>query len=222
MSPTADPSADLQRTLAGCSAAHRALEADLVGLTDSNMRQPSLLAGWTVGHVLTHIARNGESFVRLIEAAREGGGGAQYPGGREQRNNDIEAGASRGAVAIIDDVIATNAAFDEAAASLPETAWGVDVAFMVGNGSARDIAWRRLREVAVHHIDLGLATTWREWPLEYVRPELQRMTMLWASRRPMGLTTLPDAALRADDHLRLAWLLGRAEIDGLEAAGVMA
>ena len=222
MSATADHFADLQRTLAGCATAHRALEADLVGLTDSNMRQPSLLAGWTVGHVLTHIARNGESFVRLIEAAREGGGGAQYPGGREQRNSDIEAGASRGAVAIIDDVIATNAAFDDAAALLPEAAWGVDVAFMVGNGSARDIAWRRLREVAVHHIDLGLATTWRDWPLEYVRPELQRMTMLWSSRRPMGLTTLPDAALRANDHLRLAWLLGRAEIDGLDAAGVMA
>jgi maleylpyruvate isomerase len=222
MSATAHQLVDLQRNLRSCAQAQKALEADLDGLTDDDMRQPSLLADWTVGHVLTHIARNGESFVRLIQAARAGGGGAQYPGGRDQRNSDIAEGASRSAAVIVDDVIATNRAFDEAAAAVEPEAWGHEVAFMVGNGIAFDIAWRRLREVAVHHIDLGLATTWRDWPLDYVRPELQRMTMLWASRRPMGLTTLPDAALRADDHLRLAWLLGRAEIDGLDAAGVMA
>ena len=41
------------------------------------------------------------------------------------------------------------------------------------------------------------------------------MEMRWNARRPMGLTGLPDAALRAPPHVRLAWLLGRTTIDGL-------
>ncbi len=54
----------------------------------------------------------------------------------------------------------------------------------------------------------------------YVAEDLRRMTMLWASRRPMGMTVMPDAAMRAGDRLRLAWLLGRAEIAGVGPAGV--
>jgi hypothetical protein len=54
-----------------------------------------------------------------------------------------------------------------------------------------------------------------------VRIDLPRLTMLWASRRPMGLTTLPPEALAATPQARLAWLLGRASIDGLGPAGVL-
>jgi hypothetical protein len=41
---------------------------------------------------------------------------------------------------------------------------------------------------------------------------------MWAARRPMGLTTLPEAALHRPPHERLAWLLGRAELDDLPPA----
>ena len=47
-----------------------------------------------------------------------------------------------------------------------------------------------------------------------------RMEMRWNARRPMGLTGLPDEALRAPPPVRLAWLLGRTTIEGLEPAGV--
>jgi len=46
------------------------------------------------------------------------------------------------------------------------------------------------------------------------------MTMLWASRKPMGLTTLPPVAAALPDHERLAWLLGRTAVDGLDPAGI--
>jgi hypothetical protein len=45
--------------------------------------------------------------------------------------------------------------------------------------------------------------------------------MLWNSRQSMGLTGLPAPALAVDEHLRLAWLLGRADIEGLGPAGLM-
>ena len=66
----------------------------------------------------------------------------------------------------------------------------------------------------------SLAYTHRDWPGDYVRIDLQRATMLWASRRPMGLTALPASSLALDDRDRLAWLLGRVEVAGLDPAGI--
>jgi hypothetical protein len=75
--------------------------------------------------------------------------------------------------------------------------------------------------VTVHRSDLGLGSTPADWPNTYVRIDLPRLTMLWASRRAMGRTTLPPEALAATPQARLAWLLGRASIDGLGPAGVL-
>jgi len=61
---------------------------------------------------------------------------------------------------------------------------------------------------------------WEQWPTEYVRRELARSTMLWNSRRPMGMTGLPARAMTVSEARRVAWLLGRADIDGLDPAGL--
>jgi len=47
------------------------------------------------------------------------------------------------------------------------------------------------------------------------------MTNQWAARRAMGMTSLPPDALRVPDAQRLAWLLGRVDIDGLDPADAM-
>ena len=93
---------------------------------------------------------------------------------------------------------------------------------MFGAVSVDDLPFRRWREAVVHLADLGLhAAAWHDWPTEYVRLELSQMAMLWSSRKPMGLTTLPAHRGRAvDDHERLAWLMGRTEVAGLEPAGI--
>ena len=83
------------------------------------------------------------------------------------------------------------------------------------------IVFMRWREVEVHRHDLGLGYEPDDWPDEYVRVELNELTMRWNARRPMGLTGLPPEALAASEPQRLAWLLGRAEIAGLDAAGVL-
>ena len=96
------------RDVQGAAAAHARLVADLATLTDEQAAQPSLLPGWSVAHVLTHIARNADSHVLMLEAAIRGEVGAQYPGGVDQRNADIEAGAGRPAAALLADVVASN------------------------------------------------------------------------------------------------------------------
>jgi hypothetical protein len=76
--------------------------------------------------------------------------------------------------------------------------------------------------VVIHLADTGLGYTWHDWPADYLRAELRRMTMLWDSRQPMGLTGLPALALAVPEPQRVAWLVGRATIDGLEPSGLMA
>ncbi len=73
------------------------LLATIAPLDDATMARPSLLAGWTVAHLLTHLARNADSHVRRTEAAIAGVVVDQYPGGLAERAADIEAGAGRSA-----------------------------------------------------------------------------------------------------------------------------
>ena len=74
----------------------------------------------------------------------------------------------------------------------------------------------RWREVEVHSSDLGDKFSATDWNPTYVRYDLPRMTMLQTSRKPMGMTSLPEIALRLAETQRLAWLLGRLTPDGLE------
>lgn len=72
--------------------------------TDADVRAPSMLPGWTRGHVLTHIARNADSIARTLSGALRGEIVARYPHGPDGRNADIEAGAGRGVTELIADV----------------------------------------------------------------------------------------------------------------------
>ena len=207
--------------LEGMRAAHAAL-GDVIGrLDDAAVRQPSLLDHWSVGHVLTHVARNAEALTAVVQGAAVGEVRAMYPGGATQRNGDIEAGASRSAAAIIVDVRASSAALEAALAGLDDAGWAGHGTAPFGALPVDDVPHRRWREVEVHLTDLGVGPTWRDWSAAFVRSELRLMTMLWNSRLSMGMTGLPEAAFSVDDHHRLAWLLGRATIDGLEPAGLM-
>src|SRR5208282_6678876 len=92
------------KAIAGCTQSHRELLRTIVDLTDPQARAPSLLPDWTVGHVLTHIARNADSVVRRLEGARRGEVVDQYPGGLKGRAADIEDGAARPATELVADV----------------------------------------------------------------------------------------------------------------------
>lgn len=212
---------DLDRNLAGATRAHAAVIAALQTLADADVARPSLLPGWTVGHVATHIARNADGHARMLTAAMRGEVAEMYPGGREQRTDDIEAGSGRSADVIATDVAASAAAVEQAWAAMSPEAWsGAGVTFF-GEVTMRDLVFIRWREVSVHHSDMGIGYTWEDWEDEYVRTELSWLTMQWASRKPMGLTTLPPEALAVSTHRRVAWLLGRVEIEGLEPAGIL-
>lgn len=112
-----------ERDIAGCAAAHATLNANLAGLTDADARRPSLLPGWTVGHVLTHIARNADSVTRRLEGAARGEIVDQYTGGYDGRAAEIDAGATRPAAALLADVHGTSAVLDALCAALDDDVW---------------------------------------------------------------------------------------------------
>ncbi len=195
---------DLGATISGGQAAHVRLFTTLDGLDAQAPRQPSRLPGWTVGHVLTHLARNADSHVRMLEGAGRGGALEQYAGGYEQRSSDIEAGAGRPMAVLDRDVRSSAARLEQAWATAPAQAWD-------GHGLARGSPWdcRRLplhrwREVELHHVDLGLGYEITDWPDDYVTREL-----------PEALAKLPQRLPDAQARQRLlAWLVGRADEPG--------
>src|SRR6266568_1849145 len=85
-------------------------------------REPSLLPGWTRGHVLTHIARNADGMVNLLHWARTGTQTPMYAS-PESRAADIEAGAGRPAAGLAADVRESAATLAAAAAAMPGDAW---------------------------------------------------------------------------------------------------
>lgn len=201
----------LEAELGSCIASHASLVEWLRAIDPVDAATPSSLPGWTLGHVLTHIARNADSHIHLLD------GHPQYPSAAD-RNADIEAGAGRTWHELVDDVASSAAALHERWAAPCD--WTATVTLLSGTRPAHLLPLLRQREVEVHRADLGLGYDFAGMPADYVRRDLRLMEMLWRARKPMGLTPLPEAALRLPPPTRLAWMMGRIEIDGLAPAGL--
>lgn len=190
----------------GCRVSHARLAATIERLTDEVALQSSLLPGWSVGHVLTHLARNADAMSSRIEAATRGEIIDQYAGGAEGRALEIEAGAGRPAKALILDVVGSSQRLNVTFASLPDDCWNRPVRSV--NGDEHPVALlplRRWREVEVHLVDLGLGLTPSDWPTELVDRVVPRL--------------VADLAARSDLRSLMAWTLGRGPAPTLEPWG---
>jgi maleylpyruvate isomerase len=208
------PAYDLERV----SEAESRLFGTVRALDDTAMRATSLLPDWSVGHLLTHLARNADSHVRRTEASVEGVMVDQYPGGPSERAAEIEAGAGRRAATIAEDVAVSSARMLEAWAGVPDRAWsGVT---RDASGLERPLAQlpgRRWFEVEVHLVDLGTGPTHRDWSDAFVAARLPQMRDGLGARLAEGATAPPAGTL--DERDELAWLYGRFVRTDLPALG---
>jgi len=201
----------LEAEIDGCIASQRALDAQLESVTVVDPSRPSRLPGWTVGHVLTHLARNADGHRDMLA------GRPQY---RDvaTRDAEIEAGAGRRWPSLVDDVQKSSALLADAwLSSLDEITetWSGSASMLSGTRPMAMLPLLRWREVEVHRVDLDLGYEAREIDRHYLRRDLRVCEMLWRARRPIGLTPLPPQVLATAPHERLFWFLGRTEIEGV-------
>ena len=167
-----DPPAHLDETAVATS---RYLEA-LTVLTDEDLRAPSLLPGWSRGHVVTHLARNADGLRNLLVWARTGVETPQYPSW-EQRNRDIDSGTDRPLTELLEDSRASAERFMDEVSRLEGDQWDVPVRTLSSTRSfpARDVLRSRRTEVEVHHVDLGAGYAPANWPEDFTRMLIGRV-----------------------------------------------
>jgi maleylpyruvate isomerase len=211
--------------------------ATAAALSDAQAREPSLLPGWSRGHVLTHIARNADGMVNLLHWARTGTPTPMYASA-ESRAADIEAGAGRPAAGLAADVRESAAALAAAAAAMPGDAWTAQVRALNGPPfSALGVLERRLAEVEIHHVDLAAGYSPADWPDDFLAEALPGVAesfagrddaprcLIWAEGAKDSFRLGPEQAgpppvsVRGEPADLLAWLLGRASGSTLTVAG---
>lgn len=205
----------LDADVAGCAQSHQALLAELDGLAradEVSVTQASLLPDWTVGHVLTHLARNADAMAGMIEGSCLGEERLMYPS-PEARNADIADGAPRPIAEQVDDIRRSVWRLEQAWATLDAAGWAGHGLAPFGRVPIVQLPARRWREVEVHRLDLGLGYTWEHWPADYVSADLQRRRTQWLAD---PANALPSDVASAVERQQLAWLLGRAS--GLASA----
>ena len=171
--------------------------------------------------MLTHVARNADAHTNLLTWARTGVETPAYPS-PEARVAGIEAGARRPLREQIEDIRAAHERFADAGAAMPAEAWTV---MLPGVGaSTATVPWMRLREVEVHHVDLGDRYTPADWSdafaLRLLREIVTGAGPDWPSmilrpygiEHPLTIGSAPNPPVVGGPTRSLAaWLAGRGD-----------
>lgn len=148
--------------------ANQRLVRNIDALDDAIFTTPSLLPDWTVGHVLAHLALNGEGLRDALNGVAGGVRTPMYPS-PEARDADIAELGSASASELRSRLMASTELYDREVADLPADKWEVMIERTPGQRSfsARSTVLMRLREVEIHHADLGVGYTAADWSPEF-------------------------------------------------------
>ncbi|MFJ8695268.1 maleylpyruvate isomerase family mycothiol-dependent enzyme [Streptomyces roseolilacinus] len=151
-------------------------------LDDTTAAEPSRLPGWTRGHLLAHLARNADALVNVLH------GRPMYTSA-EDRDADIERDARRPLAAHLDDLRASAARFRAEGDAPADWSRTVELRNGVTDQAAR-VPFRRLIEVELHHVDLGVGYELEDLPEEFTQREIDFLTERFAGHRDVPATTV--------------------------------
>ena len=171
--PATGPGARPDAQLGAVDAAFVQLLTTVDALSDAGVSGPSLLPGWSRGHVLIHVARSGEGDALTVEASCRDEIGDKYPGGAAQREADIEAGAQAPLAELRAQLVATQQRLVDAWAALPDDRWHAIARGPFGERTAADGVAARRREILVHLVDLDVGVTPADLPADYLRDDAE-------------------------------------------------
>jgi maleylpyruvate isomerase len=169
-------------------------------MADDQWDQPSLLPGWTRAHVVAHLTLNAEGLSGALEGVHERRPVPMYASDTARDTGIAELARARpselrdrflGSTTVIGEWI------EELADNLADTV--IDRTPGGRRFPAGDVGTMRVREVEIHHADLGLDYTAADWPDEFV-------VLLMDSRAGAEHDGAPFAAHAVD--LERTWQFG--------------
>ncbi|WP_165807174.1 maleylpyruvate isomerase family mycothiol-dependent enzyme [Nocardioides currus] len=190
-------------------------------LDDATYRQASLLPDWTVGHVIAHLALNGEGLAGALHGVATGVPTPMYAC-QEARDDDIATLGVAAPSELRSRLMASTELFDREVADLPDDKWETTIERTPGNRAfkARSTVLMRIREVEIHHADLGVGYTSADWSPAFCTLLLDSLR---AFSSPVPFRVLardlaqtweygegePTATVAGDAHALAWWLTGR-------------
>jgi maleylpyruvate isomerase len=193
--------------LALLSDATNRLLATAAKLDNAAVAEPSRLPGWSRGHVLAHLARNADALLNVLS------GRPMYESA-EARDGDIARDAPRPLDVQLADVRTTAETFARAADAPAD--WSRTVELRNGiTDSASRVPFRRLVEIELHHVDLGVGYELEDLPEEFTGREIEFL----ADRFTGNATVAPTTLTAADGR---QWSTGAADGDPVTVAGAAA
>jgi maleylpyruvate isomerase len=183
-----------------------------------------LLPGWSRGHVLSHLARNADAYRRVLDGAARGQRVPAYAS-RDERDADIDAGASRTIGEQLADLERSAALFSTTVASMPIGSWSAPTDWpAIDPRPASAMLDSRIREIAIHHVDLDAGYTAAHWPVPLARQILGSVAVRFDTLGMSPVTLSADdgavahtfgdgsgALISGPSHALAWWLIGRSD-----------
>ncbi|MGW1845296.1 maleylpyruvate isomerase family mycothiol-dependent enzyme [Streptomyces sp. NPDC001966] len=196
-------------------------------LDDTALSEPSRLPGWSRGHVVAHLCRNADALVNVLQ-------GRPMYADSETRDRDIERDAPRSPAEQLADLAGSAGRLVDAAAAPADWSRTVELRNGVTDSASR-IPFRRLVEVELHHVDLGVGYELEDLPEDFVSREIDflaerfdghpsvvstRMTADGGPVRTTGGGAEGDpVTIRGTAPELLGWLCGRRDGSALTVEG---
>ncbi len=212
--------------------ATRRLVRSVDSLDDEGWRAPSLLPDWSRAHLVAHLVLNAEGLAGALEGLRAGEPAPMYVS-PEARDHDIEELSVVEVHPVRDRLLASTSRFADAVAAMDEQHWGQRIKRVPGGitFAAAAVPAMRWREVEIHHADLMVGYSHRDWPTNFTEAALTSMTARLEDLSPgfhLVLTDLeasreissvgPDAPVVRGTAADAAWWLsGRGDGTGMSS-----
>lgn len=201
----------------------------VASMSASQACRPSLLPGWSRRHVVAHVVLNAEGFIEVSTALQAQRVALMYPAGVEARDAAIAQLSTAPLDVLQSRLRSANSQFIDAWASPPPAGHCATAAGHPTFASS-SVLQRRLRELQVHLIDLGLHDFGVEhWTEGFVNSDLHlqwptvshRTTQAADVRDEFGARWMANAgtasveSVRIDRQRLLGWVLDRCSIEEL-------
>jgi len=180
------------------------VEALAAAMNDQERERPSLLPGWTRGHVVAHLALNADALSNLLTWARTGVETPMYASA-DTRASDIEAGSVHPAEELLAGLLDADARLRAHLDAMTASEWRHEVRTGLGRiVPAEEVPFLRVRELWIHAVDLDLGFDFADVP-----PAVADLLLEGAIRDLAARSGTPALEIVADDRRR-NWAMGPA------------